>query len=127
MPSFCKDRPDQFWEAAELYERKNGRTATSIVLALPKELTPEQRIELTEKIIEQFCNKFNFPYSAAIHNHKGAISGQDQPHLHLMFSERALMSLTEQQNNSLNAITIKTQQMEEREKSQQTLEVMDKT
>ena len=90
MPSFCKDRPDQFWEAAELYERKNGRTATSIVLALPKELTPEQRIELTEKIIEQFCNKFNFPYSAAIHNHAGAISGQDQPHLHLMFSERAL-------------------------------------
>ena len=90
MPSFCKDRPDQFWESAELYERKNGRTATSIVLALPKELTAEQRIELTEKIIEQFCNKFNFPYSAAIHNHKGAISGQDQPHLHLMFSERAL-------------------------------------
>ena len=90
MPSFAENRPDLFWEAAELYERKNGRTATSIVLALPKELTPEQRIELTEKIIEQFCNKFNFPYSAAIHNHKGAISGQDQPHLHLMFSERAL-------------------------------------
>ena len=90
MPSFCTDRPDKFWEAAELYERKNGRTATSIVLALPKELTAEQRIELTEKIIEQFCNKFNFPYSAAIHNHKGAIGGQDQPHLHLMFSERAL-------------------------------------
>ena len=90
MPSFAENRPDLFWEAAELYERKNGRTATSIVLALPKELTAEQRIELTEKIIEQFCNKFNFPYSAAIHNHKGAISGQDQPHLHLMFSERAL-------------------------------------
>ena len=90
MPSFCSSRPDQFWESAELYERKNGRTATSIVLALPKELTPEQRIELTEKIIEQFCNKFNFPYTAAIHNHKSAISGQDQPHLHLMFSERAL-------------------------------------
>ena len=90
MPSFCKDRPDQFWESAELYERKNGRTATSIVLALPKELTEQQRIELTEKIIEQFCNKFNFPYTAAIHNHKSAISGQDQPHLHLMFSERAL-------------------------------------
>ena len=90
MPSFCKDRPDQFWEAAELYERKNGRTATSIVLALPKELTEQQRIELTEKIIEQFCDKYNFPYTAAIHNHKSAIAGEDQPHLHLMFSERAL-------------------------------------
>lgn len=90
MPSFAENRPDLFWEAAELYERKNGRTSTSLVLALPKELTEQQRIELTEKIIEQFCNKFNFPYTAAIHNHKSAISGQDQPHLHLMFSERAL-------------------------------------
>lgn len=90
MPSFCSSRPDQFWEAAELYERKNGRTSTSIVLALPKELTQEQRIELTEKIIQQFCDKYNFPYTAAIHNHKSAIAGEDQPHLHLMFSERAL-------------------------------------
>jgi hypothetical protein len=90
MPSFCKDRPDKFWESAELYERKNGRTSTSLVIALPKELTPEQRIELTEKIIKHLCEEYNFPYTAAIHNHKGAIAGEDQPHLHLMYSERSV-------------------------------------
>ena len=90
MPSFCKDRPDQFWEAAELYERKNGRTATSLVLALPKELSVEQRIELVEKIVQEVTAEYNFPYTVAIHNHKSAIAGQDQPHLHLMYSERSV-------------------------------------
>ena len=89
MPSFCVDRPDQFWEAAELYERKNGRTATSLVLALPKELSVEQRIELAEALIKQFTDEFNFPYTAAIHNHPSEITGEDQPHLHLMYSERS--------------------------------------
>lgn len=90
MPSFCTDRPDQFWEAAELHERKNGRTATSLVLALPKELSVEQRIELVEKIVEQFTGEYNFPYTLAIHNHPSEITGEDQPHLHLMYSERSV-------------------------------------
>ena len=29
MPSFAENRPDQFWEAAHNYERKNARTAAS--------------------------------------------------------------------------------------------------
>lgn len=90
MPSFCTDRPDQFWEAAELYERKNGRTATSLVLALPKELSVEQRIELVEQIVQQFTEEYNFPYTVAIHNHPSEITGEDQPHLHLMYSERSV-------------------------------------
>jgi hypothetical protein len=90
MPSFCVNRPNQFWEAAELHERKNGRTSTSLVIALPKELSEKQRIELTEKIIKHLCEEYNFPYTAAIHNHKSAIAGQDQPHLHLMYSERSV-------------------------------------
>ncbi|WP_180079332.1 MobA/MobL family protein [Acinetobacter sp. YH12251] len=90
MPSFCTDRPDQFWEAAELHERKNGRTATSLVLALPKELSVEQRIELVEQIVQQFTEEYNFPYTVAIHNHPSEITGEDQPHLHLMYSERSV-------------------------------------
>lgn len=90
MPSFCKDRPDQFWQSAELYERKNGRTATSLVLALPKELSVEQRIELVEKIVQEVTGEYNFPYTVAIHNHPSEITGEDQPHLHLMYSERSV-------------------------------------
>lgn len=90
MPSFCVDRPDQFWESAELHERKNGRTATSLVLALPKELSVEQRIELVEKIVQEVTGEYNFPYTVAIHNHPSEITGEDQPHLHLMYSERSV-------------------------------------
>lgn len=90
MPSFALGRPDRFWEAAHDYERKNGRTAASLVIALPKELTSEQRIELTEALIKQFTDEFNFPYTAAIHNHVGEIGGQDQPHLHIMYCERSV-------------------------------------
>lgn len=90
MPSFALGRPDRFWEAAHDHERKNGRTATSLVIALPKELTPEQRIELTKALIKQFTDEFNFPYTAAIHNHLGEVGGQDQPHLHIMYCERSV-------------------------------------
>lgn len=90
MPSFAQNRPDLFWKAAHDHERKNGRTATSLVIALPKELSVEQRIELTEALIKQFTSEFNFPYTCAIHNHKGEIGGLDQPHLHIMYCERSV-------------------------------------
>ena len=90
MPSFAEKRPDLFWEAAHNYERKNARTAASQVIALPKELSVQQRIELAEALIKQFTHEFNFPYTAAIHNHAGEIGGQDQPHLHIMYCERSV-------------------------------------
>lgn len=90
MPSFAEKRPDLFWEAAHIYERKNARTAASQVIALPKELSVQQRIELAEALIKQFTDEFNFPYTAAIHNHTGEIGGQDQPHLHIMYCERSV-------------------------------------
>lgn len=89
LPEFAQNRPDQFWEAAQLHERSNARTATSLVIALPKELSPSQRIELSRAFIHAFTEEFNFPYTCAIHNHKGAIAELDQPHLHLMYSERS--------------------------------------
>ncbi|NNP73828.1 hypothetical protein A7P53_14660 [Acinetobacter defluvii] len=90
MPSFAEKRPDLFWEATHNYERKNARTAASQVIALPKELTVQQRIELAEALIKKFTEEFNFPYTAAIHNHTGEIGGQDQPHLHIMYCERSV-------------------------------------
>lgn len=89
LPHFAQNRPDQFWEAAHLYERSNARTATSLIIALPKELSEYQRIELSQAFIHAFTAEFNFPYTCAIHNHKGAIAELDQPHLHLMYSERS--------------------------------------
>lgn len=82
------DSPDLFWQAADLNERRNGRVCSSFVVALPKELTVEQRIELAEQFIDEFAMRYRFPFSCAIHNHAGAFSGQEQPHLHFMYSER---------------------------------------
>lgn len=88
MPHFAQNKPDEFWQAADIYERKNGRVCSSLVVALPKELTAAQRSELAEQFIAEFADRYQFPYSCAIHNHQGSLGGQEQPHLHLMYSER---------------------------------------
>lgn len=88
MPNFAEGKPAEFWQAAEVYERSNGRTCSSLVVALPKELTVAQRIELAEQFIAEFADRYRYPFTCAIHNHAGALAGQDQPHLHFMYSER---------------------------------------
>lgn len=88
MPSFAEGKPAEFWQAADVFERSNGRTCSSLVVALPKELNQAQRIELAEAFITEFADRYHFPFSCAIHNHAGSIAGIEQPHLHLMYSER---------------------------------------
>lgn len=90
MPHFAQNKPDEFWQAADIYERKNGRVCSSLVVALPKELTAAQRSELAEQFIAEFADRYQFPYSCAIHNHEGSLGGQEQPHLHLIYSERSV-------------------------------------
>ncbi len=92
MPEWAEYKPDKFWIAADKYEKKNSRTSSHITIALPKELNSEQRIELSKNLINAFCDEFKFPYSCAIHNHKGILDGEsDQPHLHLQYSERTTL------------------------------------
>ncbi len=67
-----------------------GRTSSTLTIALPKELIREQRAELVQKLIDQFAGQYQFPYTAVIHNHPSEITGEDQPHLHLMYSERTI-------------------------------------
>lgn len=92
MPKWVEYKPDRFWIAADKYEKNNSRTSSHITIALPKELNSEQRIELSKSLINAFCEEFKFPYSCAIHNHKGVLDGEnDQPHLHLQYSERTTL------------------------------------
>lgn len=88
LPSFAEGKPAEFWQAADVFERSNGRTCSSLVVALPKELNQAQRIELAEAFIAEFADRYRYPFSCAIHNHAGSIAGIEQPHLHLMYSER---------------------------------------
>ena len=88
MPSFAEGKPAEFWQAADWYERSNGRTCSSLVVAFPKELNTAQRIELAEQFIAEFADRYRYPFTCAIHNHVGSIAGIEQPHLHFMYSER---------------------------------------
>jgi len=89
LPEWAKDEKD-FWQSADKNERAGGRVYREIVVALPNELTKEQRIELIDKFIkEQLGDKF--AYSVAIHSKAATLGeGQDNPHAHIMFSERKL-------------------------------------
>ncbi|WEV50090.1 MobA/MobL family protein (plasmid) [Acinetobacter sp. ESL0695] len=89
MPKFAEGKPAEFWQAADLYERKNGRVSSSLVtVALPKELSTKQRIELAEQFIIELADRYQFPYTCSIHTHAGSLGGEEQPHLHFMYSER---------------------------------------
>ena len=75
-----------FWEMADLYERKNGSVYREHIIALPRECSVEQRVDLVCDWIENEIQD-KYPYQAVIHNKIG-LDGGEQPHLHLMFNER---------------------------------------
>ncbi|HBJ0828483.1 TPA: MobA/MobL family protein [Escherichia coli] len=87
MPSWAKRNPAELWKAADEFERKNGTAYREIEIALPRELTREQRIELVEDFVQKELGD-RHAYQYAIHNPPGAIDGKEQPHAHIMFCER---------------------------------------
>ena len=90
MPKWADGRPDLFWAAADKHEIERGRTSSAITIALPNNLTITQRQNLAKDLIQEFATQHQLPYTAAIHTHKSSITGEEQPHLHLMYSERSL-------------------------------------
>jgi hypothetical protein len=93
MPEFARENPHSFWEAADAFERKNGRAYTELQIALPRELAPEQRHELARETARELMGE-RFAYTLAVHTPL-AKDNIEQPHLHLMFSERVVDSKTQ--------------------------------
>jgi hypothetical protein len=87
MPKWAEHNPAHFWDAADEHERANGATYREIEVALPRELTPEQRRELVEEFIQQEIGD-RHAYQWAIHTPKAALEKGEQPHAHIMYSER---------------------------------------
>ena len=83
-PEWAKDDPRSYWEAADEYERANGRLYREVQFALPKELNEEQRRELASGFARRLTEGERLPYTLAIHRGDG-----ENPHAHLMFSERS--------------------------------------
>ena len=87
MPEWAQNNPNIFWQCADEFERKNGSTYREIEIALPRELTLQQRKELVQTFVEQELGE-KHAYTWAIHNPKASIEGGEQPHAHIMYSER---------------------------------------
>lgn len=79
-----RDGARGFFNRAEDVGRKNGRVADKLMLALPKELTPEQRHELVRGYAEEITGG-KAPWLAAHHD-----MGKDaaNPHCHLIIRDR---------------------------------------
>ena len=86
MPEFA-ETSGEFWSAADQHERANGSVYREFEIALPRELTQAQRLELVREFVEQEIGD-RHAYTFAIHNPKAAIDGGEQPHAHIMFCER---------------------------------------
>jgi MobA/MobL family len=87
MPKWSAHNPAHFWSASDKYERVNGTAYREIEVALPREFTPSQRLELVQEFIKQELGD-KHAYQFAIHKPNAAIEDGEQPHAHIMFSER---------------------------------------
>ena len=86
MPEWAEEDPRSYWEAADEYERANGRLYREVQFALPKELSEAGRRKLASGFAKRLTEGERLPYTMAIH--RGGADGEN-PHAHLMFSERA--------------------------------------
>ena len=86
MPAWAQANAQEFWKAADANERANGTTYREMEIALPRELSPDDRVALVRDWVAQEIGD-RHAYQWAIHVPKAA-DGGEQPHVHLMFSER---------------------------------------
>ena len=79
----------QLWNEAEKAEpRKNGRIATEIEVALPKELSRDQQHELALGFAQGIVDRYHVAADVNLHQGKHP----DNVHAHMMFSHRELGS-----------------------------------
>ena len=71
-----------------LYEDKGNRRFKELEMSLPNELNLEQNLEIVDKFVDEYLK--NHYYAYAIHEKAGELSGESNPHVHIMFSERLI-------------------------------------
>ena len=88
MPSWATDHPREYWDAADLYERANGRLYVSADFALPRDLSREDQVALARDFAQELTKAGSLPYTLAIHAGHDSSGSEHNPHAHLMISER---------------------------------------
>jgi hypothetical protein len=88
MPSWAQGDARDYWDAADLFERANGRLYLSADVALPRDLEPEDQIALAHAFAQELTADERLPYTLAVHAGHDADGREHNPHAHLMVSER---------------------------------------
>jgi Ti-type conjugative transfer relaxase TraA len=84
---WAQDR-STLWNAAEAAEkRKDARVAREIEVALPHELTAEQRLELTREFSHDLADRYGVAVDFAIHSPHGDTDVRNH-HAHIMLTTR---------------------------------------
>ena len=88
MPAFASSDAREYWAAADSHERSNGRLFRSLTAALPNSLDLAGRLKLARSFAAH-VTAGQLPYTLALHAGLSKEPGTpDNPHLHLVFSER---------------------------------------
>lgn len=84
LPSWAHDGV-HFFEVAERFERANANVARGFQISLPRELSPQSRLDLADDLRATFFSHYSHVW--AVHTPQ-ARDGHEQPHLHVVLSER---------------------------------------
>ena len=88
MPAFASSDARLYWAAADCHERSNGRLFRSLTAALPNSLDSADRLDLARSFAAH-VTAGELPYTLVVHAGLSQAAGKpDNPHLHLVFSER---------------------------------------
>lgn len=80
----------ELWGGTEQIEtRKNARLAVEVEVALPRELSRDQRVELVRSFAHELVAEYGSAVDFSIHNHT-ARDGGEQPHAHILVGCRTV-------------------------------------
>lgn len=88
LPAWAAEDAGMYWDAADRYERANGRLYVSADFALPRELSPEDQMDLVRNFVTELTAEESLPYTWAIHAGRDEEGRAHNPHAHLLLSER---------------------------------------
>lgn len=86
MPQWAVHDHALFWKGADQFERANGAAYREFIFALPNELSLQQNLKTVQTAIGALIG--DRPYQFAVHGPEGKLSGIQNLHVHIMFSDR---------------------------------------